>query len=91
MDYIEKDLAPFIEERLQNSFNCLKDTKEYKNLQKTYNNLNIKICKLLNDKNNILEKFTDTSNSMQSLELHRTYLLGFIDGIRLDEHLRKKN
>lgn len=91
MNLIEKDLAPFIEERLQISFNDLKKTKEYKNLKKTYNNLDIKISDLLKSNQEVYNKIKDTSNSMQSLELHRTYLLGFLDGIRLDEHLRKKN
>ena len=91
MNNIEKDLAPFIEERLQISFKDLKNAKEYENLIKTYNNLDIKMYKLLSNNIEIYEKIKSTLYSMQSLELHRTYLLGFLDGIRLDEHLRKKN
>ena len=91
MNNIEKDLAVFIEERLQISFNDLKKTKEYENLQKTYYNLDIKMSNLLKSDIDIYNKIKDTSYSIQSLELHRAYLLGFLDGIRLDTHLRKKN
>jgi len=91
MNHIEKDLAPFIEERLQISFKDLRKTKEYENLKETYCNLDIKISNLLKSDTKLYNKIKDASYSMQSLELHRTYLLGFLDGIRLDEHLRKKN
>lgn len=91
MNHIEKDLAPFIEERLQISFKDLRKTKEYENLKATYCNLDIKISNLLKSDTKLYNKIKDASYSMQSLELHRTYLLGFLDGIRLDEHLRKKN
>ncbi|MBS6252084.1 MAG: hypothetical protein KH434_02460 [Clostridium sp.] len=89
MDKIEKDLAPFIEERLQNSFRDLKNSKKYKALNLHYNTLYKELSEKLNTDVELYENISNILFEMQSLELHRSYLLGFVDGIRLFEHLKK--
>lgn len=91
MDYIEEDLAPFIEERLHLPLIDLKKSKTYRKLEKDYKVFYKEITSILSSNIEIYESFMDTLYEIQSLELHKAYLIGFIDGIRLDEHLRKKN
>ena len=48
MENIERDLAPFIEERLQTQLIDLKASKEYNNIKNEYDNLYNELIKILN-------------------------------------------
>ena len=48
MDYIEEDLAPFIEERLHLQLIDLKKSTKYEKLQNDYNNLYKDVSNILN-------------------------------------------
>lgn len=69
MDYIEKDLAPFIEERLHLPLIDLKKSKKYRNLQKNYKKFYKEISSIL------------SSNIRNLWELYRYNVWNTIFGI----------
>lgn len=90
MSCVEEDLSISIEERLQLPLQRLKRTSRYQKLKKEYNCSYAELTDLLGKNIDVFNTLLDILYSMQSFELHRAYLCGFIDGIRLNKQLQQK-
>lgn len=89
MNNFFETLYQFIDERLEQTFNKLWKTKEYKELNKKHG---IAFNDLYENQNletqTKIELLQQTLNDLKEEEKYHIYLTGFADGLELDEYLR---
>lgn len=88
-NYFE-ELEPFIDERIQTNYkkleNCKSFKKKYIDFSRNYDYL---FNKLHGNDKKTLEKIYGLLNTMHAKENYLTYLVGFVDGIKLNDYLGK--
>ncbi len=75
---LKENLQDFIEERLQESYENLVHTKEYKEIL----NKNTKLMESITDKandNELIERYKKTEYDLYTVQLQQAYLTGFRD------------
>ena len=90
MNILLEDLEPYIEERIQSNYSKIKNNKEYclknKKIYKYYNYLYNKLN--IYDKK-VLEEICGLINETNSKANYFTYEIGFVDGIKLNDYIKK--
>lgn len=82
---LKENLQDFIEERLNESYTKIVDTKEYKALS----NKNTKAINNIADKikdTKLIEEYKKTEYDMYEMQLQQAYLTGFKDSIIILNH-----
>ncbi len=75
---LKENLQDFIEERLQESYENLVHTKEYKEILNKNTKLMESITDMTND-NELIEKYKKTEYDLYTIQLQQAYLIGFKD------------
>ncbi|MCI8362218.1 MAG: hypothetical protein HFJ41_03665 [Clostridia bacterium] len=75
---LQANINNFVEERIQESYANLVNTKEYNNLLKNYYDLFSKIEKLLNNEK-LTEQYKEAEYDVYMFQLEEAYKIGFYD------------
>ena len=85
-----EELEPFIDERIQTNYKKLKNCKSFKkNYSDFSQNYDYLFNKLHDYDKKTLENIYGLLNTIHAKENYLTYLIGFVDGIKLNDYLTK--
>ena len=89
MDTIDKDIEPYIDERINSNMNLLKKSKKWQTLHHAfYSSFESAIGKLKGTNKKDLEKLYALFNDLSAEEQYLIYKMAFVDGICLSKEVR---